>query len=203
MPGLSGGAKQGRGCGGGVDPTDCFSFRVMWRREGNGEAYIYAPEGQQGPDFCTLYPLCTGSGPYPCTYCDYQVGTSFGRGLFKFQTGAWQQLKLTVVLNDPDVANGHLELQYNGNTVISYDQMRWRTTADINIETAEFATWFGGSDATWSPPEDTFILLRNIKLFRTGPPTGQVAAQALGVDGSLKLQAPVQTVVEVKVEVGE
>jgi hypothetical protein len=40
LPGMAGGTKNGRGCGGGADPAWCFSFRIMWRRNGQGEAYL-------------------------------------------------------------------------------------------------------------------------------------------------------------------
>lgn len=32
LPGMAGGRSNGRGCGGGADPSDCFSVRMMWRR---------------------------------------------------------------------------------------------------------------------------------------------------------------------------
>lgn len=37
LPGLAGGRSNGRGCGGGNDPAQCFSVRMMWRRQCNGE----------------------------------------------------------------------------------------------------------------------------------------------------------------------
>ena len=196
--GMSGGEKMGRGCGGGVDPDHCFSFRVMWRRNGDGEAYIYAKEGEQGDDFCTMYPKCDNK-QYPqngaCTICDYAHGVSFARGSFRFQTGKWQQLRLHITLNDPSEANGYLGLEYNGKLVMSYDKMKWRVADDMHIEGVEMASWFGGSDDTWSPPKDTYTLVRNIKLYRTGPPT----SASTGSNGRAAIVTPGpthQTVVE-------
>ncbi|KAL4522807.1 hypothetical protein Ndes2526B_g00860 [Nannochloris sp. 'desiccata'] len=194
LPGMAGGAKNGRGCGGGVDPDSCFSYRIMWRADGHGEAYVYAKEGEQGPDFCTKFPSCRLK-KFPCTLCDYAHGVSFGRGSFKFQRGVWQQIRMTITLNDPDNNNGYLGLEYNGNLVASYDQMKWRTSEAMNIEGVEVSSWFGGSDATWSPPKDTHILLRNLKVYRTGPATAASLADggrsAIGTPGPNK-----QTVVE-------
>ena len=175
LPGMSGGVKNGRGCGGGVDPNECFSFRIMWRREGMGEAYIYAKEGAQGPDFCSKFPDCS-TNKFPCTLCDYAHGVSFGRGSFKFQKGTWQKLRITVTLNDPGTANGYLGLEYNGELVASYDKMMWRAKSDMKIEAAEMSSWFGGSDDTWSPPRDTYVLVRNVKIYRTGPATAYVGS---------------------------
>jgi hypothetical protein len=192
LPGMSGGAKNGRGCGGGVDPNTCFSYRIMWRADGNGEAYIYAKEGEQGPEFCTKHPPCNLK-KFPCTFCDYAKGTSFGRGTFKFQRGVWQQIRMTITLNDPNVANGYFGLEYNGKLVNSYEKMKWRVNGDMNIEGVEISSWFGGSDATWSPPKDTHILLRNVKVYRTGPATA--AAGADGARSALRTPGPKKQIV--------
>ena len=202
LPGLAGGRSNGRGCGGGNDPESCFSVRLMWRRGGNGEVYIYAPEGKQGKSFCSKYRRCDGKN-FPCTVCNYKKGVSFGRGSFQFKKGAWQKLTLSLVLNDRDRANGYIELKVDGRTVLSYDQMRWRTYdstllflacnvqlfaamflcllflshcriisfAEVKVEAINFASFFGGSDASWSPPRDTYTLIRNMKVYRTGPAT--------------------------------
>ena len=76
-----------------------------------------------------------------------------------------------MVLNDVGKANGYLELQVDGKRVLSYDQMRWRTTSSVKVEAIDVASWFGGSDASWSPPKDTHILIKNMKAYRTGPAT--------------------------------
>ena len=170
LPGLAGGRSNGRGCGGGNDPDLCFSCRIMWRRDGMGEVYIYAPEGKQGKNFCSKYQNCNGR-EFPCTVCNYKKGVSFGRGSFKFDKGKWHRISLSIVLNDPNKANGYVELQVNGRKVLSYDEMRWRTTNKVKVEAIDFASWFGGSDASWSPPRDTYTLIKNMKAYRTGPAT--------------------------------
>ena len=63
LPGLMGGPSGD--CGGGADPDGCFSVRLMWRRDGAGEAYMYVPQGgQQDPGFCAT----------PGTKCDEASG---------------------------------------------------------------------------------------------------------------------------------
>ena len=45
LPGLFGGSVS---CGGGANAAElgCFSTRLMWRREGDAELYLYAPYDQ-------------------------------------------------------------------------------------------------------------------------------------------------------------
>ena len=64
LPGLT----SDRGCGGGASPERCWSVRIMWRRDGAGEAYMYVPEGQQPPACCDT----AGEGYF--TKCDYNAG---------------------------------------------------------------------------------------------------------------------------------
>lgn len=125
---MSGGLGNGRGCGGGADPSWCFSFRIMWRRNGWGEAYLYVPHYMQAPDFCTKWPPCTGNNQ-PCIVCDYEAGVSFARGSFVFQKGAWNKIYMNLTLNTPNVTNGIVEIRHNDQMALYYDKINWRQTA--------------------------------------------------------------------------
>jgi hypothetical protein len=57
----------------------------MWRRDGEGEVYIYVDPAKQAADFCTG----------PGTVCDAHAGTSLNRGRFTFKRGAWNKISLT------------------------------------------------------------------------------------------------------------
>jgi len=103
--------------------------------------------------------------------CNDAKGVSFGRGTFKFVPGRWHNIKLSIVLNDVGQSNGFLELRVDGRVVTSYDQMVWRNNKNINIEAIDVASWFGGSDASWAPPRDTYSLIKNMRAYRTGSPT--------------------------------
>ena len=80
LPGIAGGPT---GCGGGVNAQSrgCWSVRIMWRRNGDGEAYIYVPEGMttdsnpgpQDPSFCANPPVASKSGT-GTTLCDWHAG---------------------------------------------------------------------------------------------------------------------------------
>lgn len=171
LPGLAGGRSNGRGCGGGNDPAQCFSVRMMWRRQCNGELYIYAPRDKQTKGFCSKYRDCEEAEQYPCNFCNKDKGVSFARGVFKFVPGRWHNIKLSIVLNDPGKANGYVELRVDGRLVTSFDNMVWRQNRNVNVEAIDVASWFGGSDATWAPSRDTYSLIKNMRAYRTGSPT--------------------------------
>lgn len=199
LPGIAGGNKNGRGCGGGVSAESCFSYRVMWRTDGNGEAYLYADRGVQANQLCESYPRC-GGNKYPCTYCNPGAGVSYGRGTFKFKKGQWNKIKISMILNDVGKKNGYLDLEFNGKKVLSFDKMVWRTSNDIYIEGVDFSTWFGGSDDTWSPSSDTYTLFRNMKAYRTGAPTIERSSSRAA---SLSASTVDQVVIEEYMDVAE
>ena len=136
-----------------------------------GEAYLYVPEHMQADDFCTFYAPCKGDRNPPCTVCNYAAGVSFGRGAIRFQRGAWNKITMTVILNTPNVTNGVIEVKYNDTVAIRYDKINWRQKDGVWIEGVEAATWFGGSDQTWAPPNDTYTLFRNFRAWRSDGPT--------------------------------
>lgn len=128
LMGMSGGRGGGRGCGGGADPAWCFNSRIMWRRNGWGESYLYVPENMQHSTFCSAYPKCGGTGKRPCNFCNLAKGVSFGRGGFIFQKGQWNKIYMNITLNTPNVTDGILEIRHNGKRVIYYDKINWRQT---------------------------------------------------------------------------
>lgn len=89
LPGLFGGAVS---CSGGADAAElgCFSTRLMWRRDGDGELYLYAPHAQ-AEGFCDR----------PNYHCNLDYGNSVERGSFVFQPGQWHKMEQRVKLNDP------------------------------------------------------------------------------------------------------
>lgn len=98
MPGLYGGHS---GCSGGKESEDCFSARLMWRTEGAGEVYLYAPKGQPSDELCATPPL---------TYCDTKFGASIGRGSFSFARGEWTDVRQDLWLNTPGESDGGFNL---------------------------------------------------------------------------------------------
>jgi hypothetical protein len=170
LPGFMGGASNGIGCGGGNRNFDCFSYRIMWRRDGYGEAYIYSPFPSMDPSFCIDLPACdTKQTSVACHHCSGETGWSIGRASFQFQAGQWNAMKLQMKLNTPGVADGLLRLTVNDVTVVDKSNMVWRTDSSVNIEGINIASWYGGSSSTWAPSRDQYTLLRNFRTYYDGP----------------------------------
>ena len=69
----------------------------MWRTNGMGELYLYAPRALQSSGLCSTPPL---------TYCNSVDGMSIGRGSWTFKTGQWTNIRQDIWLNTPGVADG-------------------------------------------------------------------------------------------------
>lgn len=152
LPGIIGGKT---GCGGGDDADDCFSVRVMWRRNGDGELYLYSPKDTWTDD------ICATEG----TRCESRAGLSLMRGAFQFPRNEWVQLGITVSMNDVGKSNGYVRLDINGATVIEYDKVVYRKSLKVFPEAFTFSSWFGGSDETWSPPTTVEAYFRGFKMY--------------------------------------
>ncbi|KII89406.1 polysaccharide lyase family 14 protein [Plicaturopsis crispa FD-325 SS-3] len=113
LPGMYGGHT---GCSGGSSAKDCFSTRLMWRQDGAGELYLYAPKDQQ------TTALCAARG----SVCDAAYGFSIGRASFNFAAGAWTHVTQTVILNAPGEQNGGFTLVVNGKRVIHRTDVFYR-----------------------------------------------------------------------------
>ena len=69
----------------------------MFRKDGAGELYLYAPREKQVDALCELGPL---------SYCNSVYGMSIGRGSWTFKTGQWTDVRQDVWLNTPGKADG-------------------------------------------------------------------------------------------------
>ncbi|KAI0078973.1 hypothetical protein K474DRAFT_748854 [Panus rudis PR-1116 ss-1] len=114
LPGIFGGH---RGCSGGDAAVTCFSTRLMWRKGGAGELYLYAPKDKQSSSLCSTPPE---------SVCDAAYGLSIGRGSFNFTPGAWTRVRQTVVLNTPGLQDGGFLLEVDGKQVINRSDVFYR-----------------------------------------------------------------------------
>ncbi|PIL30691.1 hypothetical protein GSI_07395 [Ganoderma sinense ZZ0214-1] len=121
LPGIYGGHE---GCSGGDAATSCFSTRLMWRQEGLGELYLYAPKDKQTKALCATPPL---------SICDSEYGLSIGRGSFRFVAGNWTHVKQTVTLNTPGVQDGTFTLDVNGVRVIDRPDVFYRDVPSLLV----------------------------------------------------------------------
>ncbi|KAN0114057.1 polysaccharide lyase family 14 protein [Russula decolorans] len=126
LPGLRGGPDPDN-CSGGnqANGTNCFSSRVMWRTDGNGEVYAYVPR---------VNGICSDTG----VQCNDQFGISLNRGSFVFASGqcaAIFVLHLVAVIDPRSKVEsryhvGHVKQprqrrQWTGDTLFQ----RWKCTA--------------------------------------------------------------------------
>jgi hypothetical protein len=96
LPGLRGGPDPNN-CSGGnqANGTNCFSSRIMWRKDGNGEgtlvsSHVGASHGGFSCSVCKVYAyvprvngICSDTG----VQCNDQYGISLNRGSFVFASG--------------------------------------------------------------------------------------------------------------------
>ncbi|KAJ7346633.1 polysaccharide lyase family 14 protein [Mycena albidolilacea] len=160
LPGLRGG-KSATGCSGGNESTglDCFSTRMMWRTNGQGEAYAYIPSPNN---------LCSEKD----VICNDDFGISLSRGSFSFKSGQWNHVSLLVQLNNPvDVANGNIEVYFNNVQAFAQSDLQIRASDSVTVGGLYFSTFFGGSDSSWSTPDTTHTYFRNMELYGSSNPS--------------------------------
>ncbi|MCU1620964.1 MAG: hypothetical protein JWR41_2970 [Modestobacter sp.] len=144
LPGLYGGTEVS----GGEQPdgTNGFSTRLMWRRQGAGEVYLYAPG---------------------------ESGTSLGRGDWTWPRGRWLCVEQQVVLNTPGKDDGAVTVWLDGKQVYADDQLMYRTVPGLRIDGLFFSTFFGGDDPSWAPSADQYADFSGFAL--SGRPLGCAA----------------------------
>ncbi|KAJ6457081.1 hypothetical protein C8R47DRAFT_175004 [Mycena vitilis] len=113
LPGLYGGRPA---CSGGDAALDCFSTRLMWRQNGEGELYLYAAKDKQTRALCAD----------PRSTCDAAYGFSIGRGAFEWCLGRWTTVCQVVQLNTPGMQDGIFELYVDGDLKIRRDDIYYR-----------------------------------------------------------------------------
>lgn len=147
LPGLYGGNND-YGCSGCEHSNKCFSARLMWRKNGNGEVYLYSPNQK---DLKVK------------NYNDGSCGLSLGRNNFKFYKNKWINIKEQVLLNNLNNDNGVIKLWINNKLYIENNHIKFQTSNIKNESGIFFSTFFGGSTKDWAPKKDMFILFSKFK----------------------------------------
>ncbi|MEO0406199.1 MAG: polysaccharide lyase [Cyanobacteria bacterium P01_A01_bin.135] len=143
LPGLYGGEG---GSGGNIpDGRDGFSTRFMWRADGDGELYAYLPTSRRH-------------------------GTSIGRGNWRFQPGVWHHLEQQIDLNQPGVADGRVRVWLDDQLVLDQSGLIFRSVEDLKLDGIFFSTFFGGGDASWATPQDTYVDFANFSISAPSAP---------------------------------
>lgn len=123
-----------------ADVSDGFSARLMWRKNGDGEVYLYIPGKIE------------------------KYGQSMGRGKFRFIPGQYHTISETIHLNTSGNSDWSLKLEFDGKEVISENGIVFRTTQTKKINSLFFSTFFGGNDASWATYKDQKVRFRGFSV---------------------------------------
>ncbi|MGD0676360.1 MAG: polysaccharide lyase [Polyangiaceae bacterium] len=133
LPGVCGGSCPSGGAY--VSGEGGWSVRTMWRPEGAGEQYAY------------ILPA-------------HEYGTEIGLGAWTFTTGAWHRLAEEILLNTGDQSDGKCRVWFDVDPrappTFEAAGLSFRRDA-TGATTLFFSTFFGGHDASWATPVDTFV----------------------------------------------
>ena len=150
MHGLAGGSAT-TGCKD-VDPKG-WSVRMMWRREGEVEAYVYHQNREN------------------------RCGDSY-KSNFKLRRGTWYRVDLQVRMNTGrNIADGRVRLYIDGKKLIEVNDLILTGDESVQIDKMLFSTFYGGSDSTWSPSKTTYVYYDNFTVHG-----GQRVTGARGTD---------------------
>lgn len=131
LPGLTSGGSRFTG---GNKPAngEGWSARYMWRVEGDAELYLY--------------------------YVD--MPGEWGEGLVfkdvRFEPGRWHRLTQHIRINQPDKADGLIEVWFDDTKVLARGDLRLRIGNQGRIDSFCFSTFHGGQGDEWAPTVDSF-----------------------------------------------
>jgi len=151
LPGLCGGPENVSG-GRPADGANGFSARLMWRRDGRGEAYVYhknQPE-KYGESF-----------PFPED--------------FRFPPGKPVQVRIAVAMNTGGRRDGILRVWttlpgQGERLMVERLDMEWRSAETFQVDSLYFETFHGGSDNTWAPSRPCYCEFTDFKVQKPREP---------------------------------
>jgi hypothetical protein len=132
LPGLVGGSHTS-GCNAIV--PDGWSARFMWRSGGRGQLYLYHQNRRSG--------------------CGDEYFFSNNRA---FEKNKWNRVTQRAVINDPGQSNGLIEAWFNGEKVVTLNNVKLRGNVAANValvDQVSLQTFYGGSDDSWAPSHTT------------------------------------------------
>ena len=132
LPGFCGGPENVSG-GRPATGTNGFSSRLMWRKEGRGEAYVYHKNQPER----------------------YGESFSFPKD-FHFPTEKDVHVRMAVSMNTPGKRDGSLRVwiaiaEEKETLFVERTDMEWRSVDTFGVDSLYFETFHGGSDETWAP----------------------------------------------------
>lgn len=151
LPGLCGGPKNVSG-GRPANGTNGFSARLMWRKDGKGEAYVYHKNQKD----------------------DYGDRFAFPED-FRFPTGVPVQVRLAVAMNAPGQRNGSLRVWITlpgqaERAVVQCMDLEWRSVDRFGVDSLYFETFHGGNDSSWAPSRPCWAEFSPMEVVNPGAP---------------------------------
>lgn len=147
LPGLCGGPENVSG-GRPATGMNGFSARLMWRRDGHGEAYVYH-KNQKG---------------------DYGDSFAFPED-FRFPIDSPVKVRLRVKMNAVGQRDGELRvwITTEGNSerlMVERTDMEWRSVDSFAVDGLYFETFHGGGDKSWAPKKACWAEFGEISVAR-------------------------------------
>lgn len=132
LPGLCGGPENVSG-GRPADGKNGFSARLMWRRDGRGEAYVYHKNQPER----------------------YGESFSFPKE-FHFPTEKDIHVRMAVSMNAVGKRDGSVRVwiaigEEQEALMVERTDVEWRTVDTFGVDSLYFETFHGGSDESWAP----------------------------------------------------
>lgn len=142
LPGLYGGPADmtqstASGCRDDDDRTG-WTMRLMWRQNGDGEAYGYTN--------------------VPNDRC----GSSFGRGNWVFPRQQWISLYIVTFMNEHK-GDGRMMVYIDDRQVIDQQGLTYLDSTDNGVHGLFLSVFFGGNSRDWAPITDQYLDIRNIR----------------------------------------
>jgi hypothetical protein len=140
LPGLCGGPENVSG-GRPANGQNGFSARLMWRRDGRGEAYVYH-KNQKG---------------------DYGDSFTFPSD-FRFPTDTPVKVRLIVSMNTPGKRDGALRVWIDEKLLVERSDMEWRSVDSFGVDGLYFETFHGGGDKSWAPTKPCWVEFAELRV---------------------------------------
>jgi hypothetical protein len=122
------------------DSANEVSARLMWRAKGRLEFYLHTDSDPRERLLWNNIP---------------------GAGHARLAKGTWHTLQFRLKLNTPGRANGIWQGWLDGKLSADYDNLRFRSSPNANLNTVYFSTFHGGSSGSASSPEEIWWPSRN------------------------------------------
>ena len=146
LPGLCGGPKTitgGEHCSG----FEGWSMRLMWRRDGRAQAYVYHPRmpKKYGEEF-----------DFPSD--------------FRFIPGQTQRIEIELRINSIGSADGSLRVrarqseQAPWKLLLHHQAMEWTRREGIAIDSLLWNIFHGGNDSSWAPQQTCALTISALQL---------------------------------------